>query len=200
MFKLLCDKAHKRPGRKLKYHVRFLLDEMANIGQIPNFEKIISVIRSRNMSACVILQEISQLESIYEKKYKTIVGNCDSILFLGGSELSTLEWLSKMLGKETIDTYNATVQNTPTGAGGGSTNYQKTGKELMSIDELRTLNGEKCVLIIRGVNAFISNKFNCKSHARWGQLQYGEVRGKNCYDIKRAVEDRAKRRVRISKK
>ena len=149
LFNLLCDKADDKYGGRLPVHVRFILDEFANIGQIPKFDKLIATIRSREISASIILQAQSQLKAIYKDNADTIVGNCDTTLFLGGKEKTTLKEISEILGKETIDLYN-------TGESRGketshSLNYQKTGKELMSMDELSVMDGSKCILQLRGV-------------------------------------------------
>ena len=149
LFNLLCEKADDVYGGRLPVHVRCLIDEMANIGQIPNLEKLIATIRSREISACLVLQARSQLKSIYKDNADTIIGNCDSQIFLGGSEPTTLKELTEALGKETIDTFNTsdTRGNSPS----YGTNYQKLGKELMSRDELAVMNGSKCILQLRGV-------------------------------------------------
>lgn len=165
LFNLLCDKADDRYGGHLPVHVRCILDEFSNIGQIPKFEKLIATIRSREISACVILQAQSQLKAIYKDNADTIVGNCDTTLFLGGKEKTTLKDLSEILGKETIDLYN-------TGESRGketshSLNYQKTGKELMSMDELSVMDGNKCILQLRGVRPFLSNKYDYTKHPKY---------------------------------
>lgn len=184
MFDLLSQKAYKRQSKRLKIHVRFLLDEFANCGQIPNFQNIITVIRSRGMSACVILQAISQLKSIYKDDAETIISGCDSKLFLGSGEMPTLEWFSKMLGKETIDTLNTSLSRGASESFG--TNNQKTGKELMTVDELSLLDGEKCILLLRGVKPFLSMKFKATDHERFQLLSYTD--GKNVFDAKKAVK------------
>ena len=158
LFNLLCEKADEVYGGRLPIHVRCLIDECANIGQIPNLEKLMATIRSREISACLVLQAQSQLKALYKDNADTIIGNCDSRLFLGGSEPSTLKELSQSLGKETIDTYN-------TGESRGretshSLNYQKLGRELMSVDDLATLNGGKCILQLRGLRPFLSDKYD----------------------------------------
>jgi type IV secretion system protein VirD4 len=197
MFELLCEKAYKLPGKRLKHHVRCLLDEFGNIGQIHNFEKVISVIRSRGISACVIVQALSQIKAIYKDTgADTVISNCDSILFLGSSEMPTLEWMSKMLGKETIDMQSTSVSKGTT-QGSYSRNQQKHGKELMSVDELRLLDGDKCVLLIRGVKPFLSMKFNTMKHKRYGLLSYSKER--KDYDIRRAVKDAHNCRARFRK-
>ena len=162
LFNLLCEKADDVYGGRLPVHVRCLIDEMANIGQIPNLEKLIATIRSREISACLVLQARSQLKAIYKDNTDTIIGNCDSQIFLGGSEPTTLKELSEAMGKETIDTFNTsdTRGNSPS----YGTNYQKLGKELMSRDELAVLNGSKCILQLRGVRPFLSNKYDLTQH------------------------------------
>ena len=152
MFNLLCEKADDVYGGRLPIHVRCLIDEFANIGQIPNFDKLIATIRSREISACIVLQAQSQLKSLYKDNADTIVGNCDTLLFLGGKEKTTLKEMEELLGKETIDTYN-------TGESRGrevshSLNYQKLGKSLMTMDELVVMKGDKCILQLRGVRPF----------------------------------------------
>ena len=162
LFNLLCDKADDVYGGKLPIHVRCLIDECANIGQIPNLEKLVATIRSREISACLVLQARSQLKAIYKDNADTIVGNMDSQIFLGGSEPTTLKDLSEMLGKETIDSYNNsdTRGNSPS----YGTNYQKLGHELMSRDELAVLDGGKCILQLRGVRPFLSDKYDLTQH------------------------------------
>ena len=168
LFNLLCDRADDRYGGRLPVHVRCLLDEFANIGQIPRFDKLIATIRSREISAAIILQSQSQLKSIYKDSADTIIGNCDTTLFLGGKETSTLKEMSEMLGKETIDMYN-TTDTRGTNRSYGIT-YQKTGKELMSRDELAVMDGGKCILQLRGVRPFLSDKYDITKHKRYKQL------------------------------
>lgn len=165
LFNLLCDKANDEYGGRLPVHVRFILDEFTNIGQIPKFDKLIATIRSREISASIILQAQSQLKAIYKDNADTIVGNCDTTLFLGGKEKTTLKEISEVLGKETIDLYN-------TGESRGketshSLNYQKTGKELMSMDEISVMDGSKCILQLRGVRPFLSNKYDLTKHPKF---------------------------------
>lgn len=162
LFNLLCDKADNEYGGRLPVHVRCLLDEFSNIGQIPKFEKLIATIRSREISACIILQAQSQLKAIYKDNADTIIGNCDTTLFLGGKEKSTLKELSETLGKETIDMYN--TSETRSNQNSYGTNYQKLGKELMSQDELSVMDGGKCILQLRGVRPFLSDKYDITKH------------------------------------
>ncbi|MBR6984255.1 MAG: type IV secretory system conjugative DNA transfer family protein [Ruminococcus sp.] len=188
LFNLLCDKADDRYGGHLPVHVRCILDEFSNIGQIPKFEKLIATIRSREISACVILQAQSQLKAIYKDNADTIVGNCDTTLFLGGKEKTTLKELSEILGKETIDLYN-------TGESRGketshSLNYQKTGKELMSMDELSVMDGNKCILQLRGVRPFLSNKYDYTKHPKYA-LTY-DADEKNFFDIEKYLSHKLK--------
>jgi len=168
LFNLLCDKADNEYGGRLKVHVRCLLDEFANIGQIPNFDKLIATIRSREISACIILQTKSQLKTMYKDAMETIIGNCDATLFLGGKEKTTLKDLTESLGKETIDAVNTNESrgNSPS----FGKNYQKLGKELMSIDELSVMDGGKCILQLRGVRPFLSNKYNITQHKNYRYL------------------------------
>lgn len=168
LFNLLCDRADDRYGGRLPVHVRCLLDEFANIGQIPKFDKLIATIRSREISAAIILQSQSQLKSIYKDSADTIIGNCDTTIFLGGKETTTLKEMSEMLGKETIDLYN-TSDTRGTNRSYGI-NYQKTGKELMSRDELAVMDGGKCILQLRGVRPFLSDKYDIRRHKRYKQL------------------------------
>ncbi|MDK8282818.1 MAG: type IV secretory system conjugative DNA transfer family protein, partial [Peptoniphilus lacrimalis] len=165
LFNLLCDKADDEYGGRLPVHVRCLLDEFANIGLIPKFEKLIATIRSREISACIILQAQSQLKSIYKDNADTIVGNCDSTLFLGGKEKTTLKELSESLGKETIDLYN--TSETRSNQRSFGLNYQKTGKELMSQDEITVMDGGKCIYQLRGVRPFLSDKFDITKHKNY---------------------------------
>jgi len=168
LFNLLCDKADDEYGGRLPVHVRCILDEFANIGQIPNFDKLIATIRSREISASIILQSQSQLKTIYKDAADTIVGNCDTTLFLGGKEKSTLKELSEILGKETIDSFN-TSENRGTQVSHGL-NYQKLGKELMSQDEIAVMDGGKCILQVRGTRPFLSDKFDITAHKNYKYL------------------------------
>lgn len=179
LFNLLCDKADDEHNGRLPYHVRLLLDEFANIGQIPKFDKLIATIRSREISASIILQSQSQLKTIYKDAAETIIGNCDTMLFLGGKEGSTLKEISETLGKETIDLYN-TSDTRGQGRSYGM-NYQKTGKDLMSRDELAVMDGNKCILQLRGVRPFFSDKFDITRHRRYRELS--DYDKKNTFDV-----------------
>ncbi|HCR3585912.1 TPA: type IV secretory system conjugative DNA transfer family protein, partial [Enterococcus faecium] len=179
LFNLLCDKADDEYGGRLPVHVRCLLDEFSNIGQIPKFEKLIATIRSREISACIILQAQSQLKAIYKDNADTIVGNCDSTLFLGGKERTTLKELSESLGKETIDLYN--TSETRSNQKSFGLNYQKTGKELMSQDEITVMDGGKCIYQLRGVRPFLSDKFDITKHKNYKLLE--DYDKKNVFDI-----------------
>lgn len=186
LFNLLCDKADDVYGGRLPVHVRCLLDEMANIGQIPKLEKLIATIRSREISACIVLQAQSQLKAIYRDNMDTIIGNCDTTLFLGGKEKSTLKEISELLGKETIDTFNTsdTKGNSPS----YGINHQKLGKELMSQDELAVMDGEKCILQLRGVRPFLSNKFDITKHKNYKYLS--DYDKKNTFNIEKYLSHR----------
>lgn len=183
LFNLLCDRADDFYGGKLPIHVRCLLDEFANIGQIPKFDKLIATIRSREISASIILQSQSQLKAIYKDLADTIVGNCDTTLFLGGKESSTLKEMSEMLGKETIDMFN-TSDTRGTNRSYGI-NYQKTGKDLMTKDELAVMDGGKCIMQLRGVRPFFSNKFDITKHKRYKELS--DYDPKLAFDIEKYV-------------
>ena len=188
LFNLLCEKADDVYGGRLPVHVRCLIDECANIGQIPNLEKLMATIRSREISACLVLQAQSQLRALYKDNADTIIGNCDSRLFLGGSEPSTLKELSQSLGKETIDTYN-------TGESRGretshSLNYQKLGRELMSVDDLATLDGGKCILQVRGLRPFLSDKYDITKHPNYKYLSDADP--KNTFDVEKYMSRRLK--------
>lgn len=188
LFNLLCEKADDVYGGRLPVHVRCLIDEMANIGQIPNLEKLIATIRSREISACLVLQARSQLKSIYKDNADTIIGNCDSQIFLGGSEPTTLKELTEALGKETIDTFNTsdTRGNSPS----YGTNYQKLGKELMSRDELAVMNGSKCILQLRGVRPFLSDKYDLTQHPNFKYT--ADFDKKYTFDIEKYLNRRMK--------
>ena len=165
LFNLLCEKADDVYGGRLPVHVRCLIDEMANIGQIPNLEKLVATIRSREISACLVLQAQSQLKAIYKDNADTIIGNMDSRIFLGGSEPTTLKELNQALGKETIDTYN--TSNTRGNSPSYGQNFQKLGKDLASVDELAVLDGSKCILQLRGVRPFLSDKYDLTQHPNY---------------------------------
>ena len=184
LFNLLCDKADDEYGGRLPVHVRCLLDEFANIGLIPKFEKLIATIRSREISASIILQAQSQLKAIYKDNADTIVGNCDSTLFLGGKEKTTLKELSETLGKETIDLYN--TSETRSNQKSFGLNYQKTGKELMSQDEITVMDGGKCIFQLRGVRPFLSDKFDITKHKNYKFLE--DYDKKNVFDIEEYIK------------
>ena len=184
LFNLLCDKADDVYGGRLPVHVRCLLDEFANIGLIPKFEKLIATIRSREISASIILQAQSQLKAIYKDNADTIVGNCDSTLFLGGKEKTTLKELSETLGKETIDLYN--TSETRSNANSYGLNYQKTGKELMSQDEITVMDGSKCIFQLRGVRPFLSDKFDITKHKNYKLLE--DYDKNNLFDIESYIK------------
>ena len=188
LFNLLCEKADDVYGGRLPVHVRCLIDECANIGQIPRLEKLMATIRSREISACLVLQTQSQLKAQYKDSADTICGNCDSVIFLGGKEKTTLKELSEALGRETIDTFN-------TGESRGretsrSTNFQKLGKELMSVDELAVMDGRKCILQLRGVRPFLSDKYDITQHPNYKYLSDADPR--NAFDIERFLKRRLK--------
>ena len=188
LFNLLCDKADDEYGGRLPVHVRCLLDEFANIGLIPKFEKLIATIRSREISASIILQAQSQLKAIYKDNADTIAGNCDSTLFLGGKEKTTLKELSETLGKETIDLYN--TSETRSNQKSFGLNYQKTGKELMSQDEITVMDGSKCIFQLRGVRPFLSDKFDITKHKNYKLLE--DYDKKNLFDIENYIKRRGK--------
>ena len=188
LFNLLCDKADDVYGGRLPVHVRCLIDECANIGQIPKLEKLMATIRSREISACLILQTQSQLKALYKDNAETIIGNCDASLFLGGKEPTTLKALSEALGRETIDTYN-------TGESRGretshSLNYQKLGKSLLTVDELEVLDGGKCILQLRGVRPFLSSKYDITRHPHYKYLSDADP--KKAFDVERFIRRKMK--------
>jgi len=186
LFNLLCEKADDVYGGRLPVHVRCLIDEAANIGQIPRLEKLMATIRSREISACLVLQAQSQLKALYRDNMDTIIGNCDAAVFLGGKEKTTLEELSKILGKETIDSYNnsETKGNSPS----FGKNYQKLGKELMTVDELAVMDGGKCILQLRGVRPFLSDKYDIIRHPNYRYL--ADYSKKNTFNIERYLSTR----------
>lgn len=188
LFNLLCEKADDVYGGRLPVHVRCLIDECANIGQIPNLEKLVATIRSREISACLVLQAQSQLKAIYKDNADTIIGNMDSRVFLGGSEPTTLKELNAALGKETIDTYNTsdTRGNSPS----YGTNYQKLGKDLASVDELAVLDGGKCILQLRGVRPFMSDKYDLTQHPNYKFT--ADFDKKYTFDIEKFLDHRMK--------
>ena len=192
LFNLLCDRADDVHGGRLPYHVRLLLDEFANIGQIPKFDKLIATIRSREISASIILQSQSQLKTIYKDAAETILGNCDTMLFLGGKEGSTLKEISETLGKETIDLYNESDTRGQSRSYG--LNYQKTGKDLMSRDELSVMDGNKCILQLRGVRPFLSDKFDITRHKRYKELS--DFDKKNAFDVEAYMKRQLRLRVK----
>lgn len=188
LFNLLCDKADDVYGGRLPIHVRCLIDEAANIGHIPKLEKLVATIRSREISACLLLQAQSQLKALYKDHAETIIGNMDSTLFLGGKERTTLKELSEALGKETIDTFN-------TGESRGreishSRNFQKLGKDLMSMDELSVLDGSKCILQLRGVRPFLSNKYDITKHPHYQYTSDADPR--NAFQIEKYLSGKLK--------
>ena len=196
LFNLLCDKADDVYGGRLPVHVRFLLDEFANIGLIPKFEKLIATIRSREISASIILQSQSQLKAIYKDHADTIIGNCDSTLFLGGKEKTTLKELSETLGKETIDLYN--TSETRSNQKSFGLNYQKVGKELMSQDEITVMDGGKCIFQLRGVRPFLSDKFDITKHKNYKLLE--DFDKKNLFDVEKYMKRVGKAKVTANTK
>lgn len=191
MFNMLCERADDVHGGRLPVHVRCLIDEFANIGQIPNFEKLIATIRSREISACIILQAQSQLKAIYKDNADTILGNCDSLLFLGGKEKTTLKEMEELLGKETIDIAN--TNETRGREVSHSLSYQKLGKSLMSMDELAVMDGGKCILQVRGVRPFFSNKYDLTKHPNYKYLS--DANSKHTFDIERFLSSNLKLRM-----
>ena len=183
LFNLLCDRADTVHGGRLPIHVRFLLDEFANLGKIPRFDKLISTIRSREISACVILQTYSQLKTMYKDAAETIQGNCDTRLFLGGSEKTTLKDLTEALGKETVYLMNSSTSKGQSAS--YSQNQQKLGKSLMSEDELNVMDGEKCILQVRGVRPFFSNKFDITAHKHYRYLS--DANPKNKFNLEHHI-------------
>ncbi len=192
LFNLLCDKADDFYGGRLPVHVRLILDEFANIGQIPNFDKLIATIRSREISASIILQSQSQLKTIYKDAADTIVGNCDSTLFLGGKEKSTLKEISELLGKETIDLYNQSENRGAQVSHGLS--YQKLGKELMTQDELAVMDGGRCIFMLRGVRPFLSGKYDLTKHPNYKYT--ADADPKNVFDMERYMKKRQRMAIK----
>ena len=190
LFNLLCDKADDVYGGRLPVHVRCILDEFANIGQIPQFDKLIATIRSREISASIILQSQSQLKAIYRDNADTIVGNCDTMLFLGGKEKTTLKEISEILGKETIDSFN-TSENRGKEISHGL-NYQKLGKELMTQDEIATMDGGMCILQVRGIRPFFSKKYDITKHPNYKYLSDADK--KNTFDVERYIRAQRKKK------
>ena len=186
LFNLLCERADDKFGGRLPVHVRCLIDEAANIGQIPNLEKLMATIRSREISACLVLQAQSQLKALYKDNMDTIIGNCDSSLFLGGKEETTLKSWNSLLGKETIDLYNTSVTKGTQESHGQ--NFQKLGKDLMSVDELAVMDGGKCLLQIRGVRPFLSRKYDITKHPNYKYLS--DFDEKNAFDIEKYLSTR----------
>lgn len=186
LFNLLCERADDRYGGRLPVHVRCLIDEAANIGQIPNLEKLMATIRSREISACLVLQAQSQLKALYKDNMDTIIGNCDASLFLGGKEETTLKSWNSLLGKETIDMYNTSVTKGTQESHGQ--NFQKLGKDLMSVDELAVMDGGKCLLQIRGVRPFLSRKYDITRHPNYKYLS--DFNEKNAFDIEKHLSTR----------
>ena len=191
LFNLLCEKADDVYGGRLPVHVRCLVDEAANIGQIPNLEKLMATIRSREISAALVLQAKSQLKAIYKDNADTIIGNCDSQIFLGGSEQTTLKDLNATLGKETIDMYNTGESrgNNPS----YSLNYQKLGHDLMSIDELAVMDGSKCIVQVRGVRPFLSDKYDLTQHPNYKYT--ADADKKYWFDIEKFLKHEVKLRA-----
>ena len=188
LFNLLCDKADDVYGGRLPVHVRCLIDEAANIGQIPKLEKLMATIRSREISACLVLQAQSQLKALYKDNADTIIGNCDSMVFLGGKEKTTLKDLSETLGKETIDMFN--TSDTRGAQRSYGLNYQKLGKDLMSMDELAVMDGGKCILQLRGVRPFLSEKYDITKHPQYKYLSDFDKR--NTFDIEKYLSTKLK--------
>lgn len=186
LFNLLCEKADDVYGGRLPVHVRCLIDEAANIGQIPKLEKLVATIRSREISACLVLQAQSQLKAIYKDNADTIIGNMDCSIFLGGKEPTTLKELAAVLGKETIDMYNTSVTKGTQESHGQ--NFQKLGKELMSQDELAVMDGGKCILQLRGVRPFFSDKYDITKHPNYHLT--ADADPKNAFDIERFLSTR----------
>jgi type IV secretion system protein VirD4 len=191
LFNLLCEKADNVYGGRLPIHVRCLIDEAANIGQIPRLERLMATIRSREISACLVLQTQSQLKALYKDSADTIVGNCDCALFLGGKEKTTLEDWSKLLGKETIDGFSTSETKGNSPSYGRS--FQKLGKELMSMDELAVMDGDMCILQLRGVRPFLSKKYDVTTHPLYSQL--ADTDRRNAFDVRKYLDTTLKLRA-----
>ena len=192
LFNLLCDRADNVYGGRLPIHVRCLLDEFSNIGQIPKFEKLIATIRSREISASIILQSKSQLKAVYKDSTDTIEGCCDTILFLGGREKTTLKEMEEILGRETIDLYN--TSDTRGASQSYGLNYQKTGRFLMSQDEIAVMDGGKCIMLLRGVRPFFSDKFDVTKHKQYRFLSDYDT--KNSFDIEKYIKNLHRAKIR----
>ena len=186
LFNTLCDKAGKCEGGRLKVHVRCILDEFANLGKIPNFEQLIATIRSREISACVILQSAAQLKKGYKEAANVISGNCDTTLFLGGKETETLKEISQMLGKQTVDMFNTSVTRSNQTSHGQ--NYSKVARDLLSVDELAVLGGDKCILMVRGERPFLSNKYDLLKHPKYKYLSDADKR--NSFSVEKFLSTR----------
>ena len=184
LFNLLCEKADDVYGGRLPVHVRCLIDEFANCGQIPGIEKLVATIRSREISACIVLQAKSQLKALYKDSSETICGNMDATVFLGGTEQNTLKDMSAILGKETIDYYN--IQDTKGSQESKAVNYQKAGHDLMSMDELAVMDGGKCIVQVRGVRPFLSNKYDLTKHPKYHLT--ADYSAKNYFDIGKFIQ------------
>jgi len=188
LFNLLCERADNKHGGRLPHHVRVLWDEAANTGQVPQLEKLVAVIRSREISLCMFLQAQSQLKGLYKDHAETILGNCDSVIFLGGREHSTIKELSEVLGKETISMYTESLTRGQQESHGQ--NLQRLGKELMTMDELTTMPGDKCVLQLRGLRPFLSPKYDLKKHPNFKYT--AEADKKNAFDASKLINRRMK--------
>jgi len=188
LFNILCDVADNEFGGRLPVPTRAILDEFSNIGLIPNFDKLIATIRSRELSACVILQAQSQLKTIYKDSMDTVIGNCDTTLFLGGKEKTTLEEISKMLGKETVDMFNTSVTKGQSESHGQ--NFQKLGRELLTVDEIGVMDGAKCILQIRGERPFFSKKYDLEKHPNYRYLADHDP--KNTFDVDKHLSTKLK--------
>ncbi len=186
MFDTLCNRAGECEGGRLKVHVRCVLDEFANVGKIPNFEQLIATIRSREISACVILQSQSQLKALYKDNASVIVGNMDTTLFLGGKEKETLKEISELLGKQTVDMYNTSITRSNQNSYGQ--NFSKVGRDLLSVDELAVMDGGKCICMLRGERPFLSQKYDLLKHPRYKYLSDADKR--NAFSIEKYLSTR----------